>query len=589
MMRLALTTVFLSLGLAGAARAADWIYVYEDGRPVAYSVGAGFEFQQVGDRQIDADNEALLGSVLGYGPWRADVGYGATEYNNTVDAAEHYGRRRGGPFIQDLFVRDYLSPGDWQGLFGDYYDPGANYLELDKSGPHWSLDATSFSRWGWVLGLNDQGALTRDERRRRQAEFRWRRGGMTGGIWRLAGRHYELNVDRSAPQADDIKHSLGEGGFRTAARSCVVESSAYYGTYSSNTLNMDNSYTGGRLAGTARLSPDLAAVTDVDYRTIDAQRQGGSVDRLSARGRLEWFLNNDTRLIARAQEVREDSAIAAGSLLTGVTEVGGGLLYHPEPGVWVAADYARREIDAERLQLELPAVGALVTAPRIGDYTELTPYRAPESAAADRYELRGKCRVKRRLFLSGSYVLEDYSRLPGAGRLAGVEAGLASYFSDERSAGDLRLRYNLGGGANVQLSGTNQRRDNTELDTAYELTRYAFGYSGPLTGKLRWTLGISRHETGVELAGPAAPLSTASWNYDVSLASYGDFADYRLSWARQTTADAPGGDYHGVGLEMTLADLPLSLNAWYRKRSEGLAFSDYEDSGITIAYHFELR
>lgn len=589
MMRTAITTVLLAAGLGSAAVAADWVYVYEDGKPVAYSVGAGFEFQHVDDARIDADNEALLDTVLGYGPWRADVGYGATEYNNTVDAAEHYGRRRGGTFVQDIFVRDYLSPGDWQGLFGDYCDPGAGYVELDKSGPHWSLDATAFSRWGWVYGLDAQSALRRDERRRRQGEFTWRRGSMDGGVWLLRGQAYELNVDAAAPQADDIRHRRGEAGFRAVESQFAAEGAGYYGRYSSTGLDMDNRYLGGRFSGTAGFSRDLVAVGDVDYRSIDAERQNGTVTRLDATGAVEWFLNSDTRLIARARGLREDSGIAAGSLLTGATELGGGLLYHPEPGVWVSADYRRRDFDLERLALELPAVAGLVGGGDAGLADELQQYRVAESAASDRYELRGKCRVKRKLFLSGSYVVEDFSKLPAAGELGGGDTRY-SYYADERQSADMRLRYNLGGGANVQLSGNNERRDNGASGSSYELERYAFGYSGPLTGKLRWTLGLSRHETAVSLAGPAEAYAAASWNYDVSLASYGDFADYRVTWARQTTADAPGGHYHGVGLELTLAELPVSLNAWYRKRTEALGgFSDYEDSGITVAYHFELR
>lgn len=585
----ALTTALIFLAMSVPAAAADWVYVYEDGQPVAYSVGPGFQFQQVGDARIDADNEALLGSVLGYGPWHADVGYGATEYNSTVDAAEHYGRRSGGVFAEDVFVRDYLSPGDWEGIFGDYCDPGAAYLELDKSGPHWSMDATGFTRYGWVYGLDRAGGLRRDERRRRQGEFTWRRGGMTGGVWLLRGQAYELNIDRAAPQANDIKHWRSEAGFRAVGRNSVSEASVYAGNYSSDMLNMDNAYLGSQFSGTARLSRDLSARGDVDYRSIDAGRQDGSVDRYNARGELEWFLSDDTRLIARARQAGEESGIAAGSLLTGATELGGGLLYHPEPGVWLSADYTRRDVDLDRLQLERPEAAGLLDGRGGADRELLLPYRVAESAASDLYELRGKLRVKRRLFLSGSYALEDFSKLPASGLLGSSEA-LYSAYADQRRAGDLRLRYDLGGGANMQLSGDNQRRESSDLGSAFELQRYAMGYSGPLAGKLRWTLGLSRHETQVSLAGPVQPFSAASWNYDVSLASYGEFADYRVTWARQTTTDAPGGDYHGVGLELTLAELPVSVNAWYRKRTEALGgFSDYEDSGITIAYHFELR
>jgi|GEM_PF-7117955 len=587
-MRSTIIAILFLLSLSVPARAEEWIKIYQDGEPVYYAVGYDVEFVRPTDDEIDTANTALLDTVLGYGPWRADAGYGATEYNDTVDAAEHYGRRRGGAFAHKVAIRDYLSPGDWRGLFGDSYDPGATYIEADKSGPHWSFDGAGFSRWGYVYSLDDQGELVRSERRRRQGEITWRRGSMDGGVWRLTGIHYEMNVDLDARQAADVKFRQAGASFRQVENGYQLEGGVYYGSYTSDQLNLNNEYAGGELSAARQLSGDAVVSAEVDYRHTDAGLQDGSVERLRGGGQLSWDICTDATLITSARTCLTDNSVSVGSVVDGYQEYNGLLTYHPEPGVWVSAGFRRRETDLSRLTLEDPATVAAATTVPWPDFNVLDALRVDANSASDRIELRGRVRLKRSLFLSGYYADEQFDELPDAPVYGGASL-VSSYFCDRREQGDMRLRWDLGGGANVQLSGMNQTHTNNDRDSEYTLRRYAAGYSGPLGGKWRWTAGVSRHETLVKLGLDPAEES-ASWNYDVSVASYGSFADYRLSWAHQRTDTAPGGDYHGLGLELTLADWPVSINAWYRKRTESLnGFGDYEDSGVTCAYHFELR
>ncbi|MCH7471484.1 hypothetical protein IIA79_00830 [bacterium] len=587
-MRIYFIAALLVLGLQGLAQAAEWIYIYEDGQAVGYSVGADFEFYEVAIEDIHEENQALLGSLPGYGPWHTLAGYGQTEYNSTVFNAEHYGIRRGGPFIQDLFVRDYLSPGDWQGIFGDHYHPEALYVELDKSGPHWSLDATAFARFGYVYGHDYDGNPTRAERRRHHAELTWRRGSMEGGVWRVRSLAYDV-ITGDSLQAKDVKHMRVEAEFRRVEPGYVLEGGVYQGMYRSEGAHMSNTFTGARLEGDTWLGESLGLHGDARVTSIDARKQDGTVVRGDFGGSVTWELGEDWTLTGTTRRISENSDIAANSHLTGYTDVGGRLSYRPKPARSVSVGYRHREVQAERLRLEDDGIFALIYASPPSTRADMAGLRVDSSAESDRLDMRGNLRLNKHWYLGASFSNEDFGERPLVGNFTDDNPA-PPYFADERQQSSVHLRYDTRRRGSVTLRSDYLSRSNSERQSSYRYKRHFLGFSAPLSKESTWTAGVSKNDSSVNLVGDGQDWNGNSWNYELTLSGEADWAGYRVSYNRQLVDSTWGGNYDSIGMELTFRGVPLYLSTWYRDQADALGgFGAYHDFGVNLAYQITMQ
>lgn len=579
-------SVFL-LVMADRVSAKEWIYVYENGEPVGYSVGSDFEFYEVAESDIEAGNAELLAQITTYSPHYADVGYGSTEYNKENEAAEHYGRRKGGLLASNVSVTDWLSPGDWQAVYGDYYDPGTAYLELDKSGPHWSFDSSSFYRFGYVYGV-DGTAFQRDQRRRRQHEFTWRRGSMDGGVWKLKGLAYEINGDGETAQARDLKLKQLGVEFRAVECNLVVEGQAYAGKYLSKRADMRNEYLGAQLDGSYWLSEQLQLNIDGSLVSIDAAQQDGEVTRSNAAAGLAWEMADGLTLSASLRAVNEESDIAANSRLKGYQDSTARLEYRQSSAINCAVDLRHREMDTERLKLEDDAIFAVLYTDPPPGRVELQGFREPGSASSDKLSLSSQLKLSDNCSLSANYQQEQFDSLPSVGNFTS-ESVVAPYFADESAQGSLAVRFELPAGGNFSLRAEQNRRENSARTASYESNRYALGYSSNLARQLRWNIGVSRNEDDIVLEGESTDFTGGNWNYHVSMCGEQKWADYRFTYA-SNIIDGAYGAYDSLGMELTLQDIPIYITAWWRERGETLGgLGTFADSGVNLGYHFVVR
>ncbi len=577
--------------LAPGLTHARLIWIYQEGETVAYPVSDDVEFYSISRADINQANAELLGEVLGYEPQVADVGYGSTKYEDgDVHYSEWYTRRRGAVYIKDVAVLDYLSPGDWRGLFGEYFDPGASYFELDKSGPHWSFDAEAFTAFGWVFGLEDED-LVYNDRRRRQADVRWRRGSMDGGVWRLDLHAYRVSIDAGLAQPRDVKHLRGEAGFRMSEPDFVVEGGLFHGAYNSRSAQQDNVYAGGRVDGEWWLADSVSVAADAKYTRIDAQQQGETVGRTDAGASLAWELGELATLSAKARVVQEDTDLAANSHLTGYQDFGTLLEIHPSESVRLAADYRQRNLDYQRLRLEDPAALDFVLATTTPLAEDLAGLREPQSATSDRYRFEARFKLTPNLLAGADYSVEDFAQLPQVGQ--SITSSLADpYFGDERSRGSAYVQYLLGYRTSIGARGSVESKRNSVRDSAYTARNFGLHCSAPAGRGATFLCGVSHRESEFDLPETGFDWDSDAWNYDVALTGAGGLLEsYRLSYRWQDAEGTSGSDSQGLGLEFRLKRYPLYVASWWRDRETTLPGErgSFDDAGINITYRIDFR
>jgi len=575
------------LAAVSAAVADEQVYVYRDGQPVAYAVGEDVAAGETDAEAIHAANTALLATILGESPQHADLGYGATEFNRGTENSELYGVRKGGLLTHGLVYTQYLSPQDWQGVYGDYSDPGGASVELDKSGPRWSFDSSSFFRFGYIYGLDGE-QYVRGERRRRMHAFTWRRGGMDGGVWRVSGLVYEMNREDDVAQARDLKLRRLAGEFRAVECGLVVEGGAYGGKYVCNRADMDNSFIGGRLDGSYWLADRVELVFDGDLLNIDAAHQNGAVTRANASAGVTWELCDGLSLGASLRSLAEGGDISATSHLTGYQDTSARLEYSDGSRANVAIDLRHREADAQRIKLEDANAISVLLAEPAPTREELAGLRTPASATSDTVTVSTDWRLAEHCQLSARLLSEQFSKLPEAGDMSNAQAA-APLFADERTQGSLALRYEMPGGAGLTFRAEQSKRRNSARLTEVSALAYAAGYGASLADHLRWNVGVSRNEDSVAIGDAAPELSDGSWNCHVSVGGEQDWADYRFTYAANNL-DHTSGAYKSFGTELKLHKWPVYVTAWWRDRGETLGgVATFHDTGVNVAYHLVLQ
>jgi hypothetical protein len=583
--------VLLAAAIAAPARAAEWIYVYRDGCPVGYVVGTGFEFYSVDPDEIAQANRELIGELTGYGPHRAAVGAGAALNGRSALAAEHYAPRPDGPNVSGLSIRDYLSPGDWQAVYGDYFGKRSYYAELDKSGTHWSWDSTTFDTAGHAYGLDSdaQGLplYSRGSRERYMTDFTWRRGSMEGTTFNIRGLTYETNLRDAGPQPVDVKLRRLESGFRAVEHGYGVEGSAFGGKYISNRLSMDNTFYGGKLQAEHWINPHLGLFADAKLANYDLGLQNATVTRGNMGGEmaLDW---GGARLSGFARRLDEDSPIAANSNTRGYSDMGVFLDYRAGARGALTATYSKRDVDTERLRIEDDPAQAMLFA-ALPSRSDFAPYREASSASGEKLDLRGRLELTDGLNLHAAYAEDNWSSLPPVGNFISPDPQ-PSYLSDGRRAASAELVYNMACNGRLSLRTEETRRENESRQSRFSRVSHAFGYSAALCKQVRWGVGLSRNETQLDLTGDTQDWDADSWDYDVMLAGRASLGDYRLNCRRHSVDGVLGGDYDSLGLELTLKRLPVHFAAWWRQRSDALGgFASFDDLGVNVGYQISVR
>lgn len=592
MLRTIIAGLILLVAVPTAARAQDWIYIYQDGEPVGYLVGNDFEFYEVDHADIVQGNMELMAELAGYGPHTATVGYGVAQKQNAGTAlAEFYKPRPDGVQVSGVSIRDYLSPGDWQAVYGDFAGARSWYTELDKSGVHWSWDSTSFDTAGHVYGLeaNDDNSprYVTGDRERYQTDFIWRRGTMDGSAFRIRGLAYETNIRDGGAQPIDVKLKRMQGDFRSIEHGYSVAGALYGGKYVSNRLQMDNTFAGAKLEVGHWISPNIGVFADGALTQFDLGGEDAGATRSNLGGNVV-LTAADISLTGFGRMWQEDTDFAANSHLRGYDDLGARLEYRPSGDFYLTAGYRKREVDAERLRLEAGEAYDGLFADPAPTRKEWASLRQATSAASDRFDFQGRVKLAERLYLGANYVRDDWDELPVVGNLNGTTN--PSYFADLRTQKSAQLTYDLWCNGRFTLRSEELERENSQRLSNFSRVSHALNYSGSLCRKLRWGAGVSRTETGIDLAGETQDWDADSWSYDFSLNGQGGIGDYRFSYRRQDTDGASGGSYDSLGLELTLEDLPISLAAWWRERADALGGAgNFDDTGISLGYHISIR
>lgn len=575
-----------------SARAEDWVYVYEDGVAVPHYVGGDFEFYSVSTEDLIQANHELIAELAGYGPHQAAAGVGTSHnQSGTSAAAEQYKPRPGGVQVTGLSIRDYLSPGDWQAIYGDYAGSRSWYSEIDKSGVHWNWDSTSFDTKGHVYGLDshedNSPKYLRGDRERYMTDFIWRRGTMDGSALRIRGLIYETNIRDAGDQPIDVKLKRVQGDFRSVERGYNVQGAIFGGKYVSNRLGMDNAFTGGQLSASHWINQNIGIYADGALTAYDIGGTEAGVNRANWGGSVDWQLR-DFKLSGYTRTFAEDSDLAANSHVRGYDDLGARLEYRPSGSAYISADYRKRNVDVERLRLEDPSLynHLYIDPPRTRD--NLVSFREPASASGGRFDLQTKLKLGDGLYFGANYTKDEWDKLPISGMLDGTTA--PSYFADQRKQLSAQLTYDLRCDGRITLRSAELQRNNGARESSFSHTSQELSYSGSLCRSMRWGAGLSRIKTALDLADIAQDWTDNSWNYDLSLAGRGGIGDYRFSYRKHSIDGSLGGGYDSLGLELTLCKIPLSVAAWWRERQDAMGgFASFNDAGLSLGYHISIR
>jgi hypothetical protein len=591
------------LGLRTGAAAADdaappagkkTIYVYRDGCRCAVEVPDDVEFYEVECKDIWQGNREVLNESCPCLPQDRRGYIGGTYTRNNADspAAEHYGRAGSGPFVSDFYSQRILSPASWHEMRGEYYDPLAWNVQLDQSTTRLNFDAQAFARDGFVYGIEPLGAVNRDVRKRRFYDATARFGSMEGGSWRVNQTYMETGMGAGVTQAHDARHWRTEAGFKQVECDWLLDSTLYYGKYSSADQLINNKYSGWRGEARKEFDPRFGASGDLDIMRIDVGLDNKTVTRSDAGGQLEWQPNGDWTLGADARRVDEANDVVITSHLKGYTDVGGSVNYRPGSRVSITADYHHRAADAERIKLEDPAAVPpyIIKSQFPQQRSDFDALRVGTTASGDFLNLRGRFKLGADWQLSADYRSVDWDKLPDVGSFDNAAPSLdPHYFSNTRVSTALRLSREFCDGGQLVFDGSNLHRGNTDRDSSYDVRRYSAAYSAPLSDCNRYSVGLSHTANAVDLTGAAQDWDDSSWNFDLGLSGERDWASYTINYTRQMVEGAWAGDYDALGLDLRFRHSPLSLSAWWRERQDGLlTFGSFSDQGLRLGYSIPL-
>jgi hypothetical protein len=568
------------------------IYVYRDGCRCAVQVPADTEFYEVECKDIWQGNREVLNdsSPCQQQPRRGYIGGTVTKNDKDSPEAEHYGRAGSGPFVSDFYSQKQLSPASWQEIEGGYFDPLAWNVRLDQSTTRLNFDATAFARSGYVYGIDPLGAVNRAQRNRRFYDATLRFGSMDGGTWRINQTYYETGIGPEVPQAHDARNWRTEAGFRQVECGWLLDSTLYYGKYSSESQLIDNKYGGWRGAAQRQFDSKLSASADADVTRIDVGLDNKTVMRSNAGGQLDWEAGRDLTASGEVRRVDEANDVVITSHLKGYTDVGGGATYHPNSRVNVTADYRHRDVDAERIKLDDPAaiLAYLGTPPT--QRSDLDSVRVGTSASGDFVNVRGRFRLDDQWALGADYSSVDWNRLPDASSFDnGAPSTDPPYFQNARVNTALRLSREFCNGGQLVLDGGTLHRGNGARTSSFDVRRYSAAYSAPLNACQRYNVGLSRRENSVDLAGTAQDWDDSAWNFDLGFSGDKPWASYSVDYTREMVSGAWAGDYNSVGLDLRFHNSPLAVSAWWRQRQDDLlTFAHYDDLGLRLGYTIPL-
>lgn len=592
MLRMLILIGLLMFAIPAVANASSWIYVYEDGVPVGYLVGQDFEFYSVDPADIAQANQELLDELLGYGPQRASVGFGLSENNADTAAAEQYKPRPDGVSVSGVSVRDYLSPGDWQAVYGDWFGRRSWYAELDKSGTHWNWDSTSFDTAGHVYGLdaNEDSSpkYLRGDRERYMTEAVWRRGSMDGSAFSIRGLAYETNIRGGGEQPVDVKLKRVLGEFRTVEHGYNVNGAAFGGKYVSNRLAMDNTFIGGQLEAGHWVNRNLGIFADGTTTLYDIGGTDADVTRNNWGGSV-ILQGGDVSLTGYGRQWSEATDLAANSHLRGYDDLGARVEYRPAGDAYFSAGYRKRDVNYERLRLEDPAIFDTFFSDPPPSRSDWNTLREQTNASSDRLDATARVQLAQGLYFGANYSRDDWDTLPPAGSM-NLGATVPSYFADMRTKRSAQLSYNMRCNGRVTLRSEELSSTNGDRNSQFDRISHALNYSSAFCRTARFGLGVSRTETTLDLPDIAQDWNADSWSYDLTLAGESGAGDYRFSYRRNAVDGASGGDYDSLGLEINLDQVPVSISAWWRERQDALAGDgSFDDAGVNLGYYFEVR
>lgn len=583
----------IGLGLAwllAAPASAKTIYVYQDGVRCPLEVPDDFEFYTVECEDIRVGNRDVInGGCIGQ-PSRMTLGASHASEGPDTAGAEHYGRHGSGVWVGDYRAQRLLGPASWQGIEGEYIDQRDWNLRLDQSTSHINFDDQIFMRRGYVYGLNNAGAVTRATRNKQFFNSRTRFGSMDGGVWRIDHTYMETDIGPGNTQANDHRFQRTAAGFRAVECGWLLDAELYYGKYSSDSALIANSFSGARADGRYELDARLAAGMDAEVTRIDVGLDNKTVTRSNAAGRLDWDAADGLTLSGEVRRVDEANDVVITSHLKGYTDVGGAVEYAPNSAVRLSADYRHREADGERIKLEDPEIYNWYFGNSPAQRSDLDAIRVDTKASGDFFNLRGRVRFDASWQLSANYSRVDWSELPEAGVFSGGQSLQPSYFADGRRSAAIRLARDYGGGGQLVLDASDLQRTNDLRDAEFGVRRYGVAYSAPLWDCERYSVGLSRSERVLDLAGNTQDWDSDSWNFDAGLSGAVGWADYRVNYTRYVVEGALAGDYNALGLELQLHESPLAISAWWRERADGPAggFANYADIGLRLGYSVAL-
>jgi hypothetical protein len=554
-------------------------------------VGAGFEFLEVDPTDIVQANRALINELTTYGPYRADVGAAARLKDADSSVITEKSKLPEGFFVHDLAVRSLLTPGDWKEVNGDYFGPDRFYVELDKSGPHWSWDSTTFARADNMLALAPSGRSTSyvaGARTRYQTDFVWRRGSFEGGAFNIRGRVYERRT-RSPLETGDSSLRWVEGSWRTVEHGWGLRGAVSAGAYSATQGGLDDTVLAGRLAANHWLTPSLGVFANAQMSTTDVVGESTDVIKSSMGGALLWDITDGVTFSGTARSYSGGGQIAANSHLEGYDDLGARLELHPSTAVDVSASYRRRNASAERLRLEDDAFNAFLFADPPATRDDLAALRTPTSAESDRYDVRAAFHLGDDVILTASRYVEDFSELPVVGNLT-ADQPVDPYFPDLRQQDDLRLAWNMGALGSLTLQSSEYARRNRARESEYRMARRGASFSGPLTDRLSWRAGATKSERDADLLGSAEDWQGDSWSYDLGLYGRSALGLYRLNWSRVAPEGGSDSGSTTLGLELRLRRAPVYVSGWWRQWDGGLGVSgSTSEAGVGVGWHFSMR
>ncbi len=570
---------------------AGQVQIYINGCPTTFEVPDDLEMYELEPVLILEDNRELLKEYCLQCPQEAVIGIGNQAWDRDLADPDYFGERGIQPYIRDIRYRDYLSSEEWNSAWGDLSYPGRMRLDLDHSGPGWSLDGTfmNFESVGsGPDGLSEEELVVSGHKERSQFDMKLRSGGMNGGTQFLTAQWYKVSADEMPYQVVDVEHLRIGTGFRMVECPGMLQAEVFSGYYKSDRQAMDNTYSGVSADGSLYLGERAALDASSSTTSFDAKLQNGNAQRSDADAALSYRLNDDLLLSAGVSAYSDTSDISAVSDARQYSERALRMDYHPSSRTDMSLSLSRREVNYQRMGWELEDVYDLnLRDPEI-DRADLAEFRVAEQADYDSLRFRSNFRLDSCSRLSADFRLDDYGSLPDTGDATAL-ALRPSYLANDRQWSSFFYERYMTNGGRLEMVASESRRSNDIRDSQYCSRRYALSYGDALNSCSSWRASLGRTETDLSGAGIDVVWDSATTIYGLDFSGHGAWAQYRLSLGHHVRDGASSGDYSSLGLELDLNDSPLVLNTWWREQEAGrqpLAFSG--DVGLSLGWRIQF-